>query len=55
MLGSSLSAAYDTLADKTVFAANDEQWAEFNARLDAAPAPNQGLKDLANRSPSWDL
>jgi len=55
MLGSSLSAAYDTLADKTVFAANDEQWAEFNARLDAPPAPNQGLKDLATRRPSWDL
>lgn len=55
MLENSLSAAYDTLADQRLFALNDEQWAEFNARLDALPAPNKGLKDLADRRPAWEL
>jgi uncharacterized protein (DUF1778 family) len=55
MLENSLSAAFDTLADQRFFALTDEQWAEFNARLDAPPAANQGLKDLASRGPSWKL
>ena len=55
MLENSLSAAYDTLADKRFFALDEVQWAEFNARLDAPPAPSKGLRDLAARTPDWNL
>jgi len=54
MLENSLNAAYDTLADQRLFALSEEQWAAFNARLDAPPATNAGLADLAARVPQWE-
>jgi uncharacterized protein (DUF1778 family) len=54
MLENSLNAAYDTLADRRFFALTEEQWAAFNARLDAPPAANSGLADLAARIPQWE-
>jgi len=54
MLENSLNAAYDTLADQRLFALTEEQWDAFNARLDAPPAVNPGLADLAARVPQWE-
>jgi len=54
MLENSLNAAYDTLADQRVFALTEEQWEAFNAQLDAPPAANAGLADLAARVPQWE-
>ena len=53
LLDHALTAAQETLADRRLFLLNDDQWAEFNRRLDAPPHVNQGLIDLTAHTPPW--
>jgi uncharacterized protein (DUF1778 family) len=54
VIDSSLSAAFETLADRRVFQVDEVQWAAFNAALDMPPKNNPRLhKLLATRAP-WD-
>jgi uncharacterized protein (DUF1778 family) len=55
LLDSSLHAAADTLADRRVFAIDEQRWAEFQAALDAPPADNPKLGALLARKPAWDV
>jgi uncharacterized protein (DUF1778 family) len=54
MLDSSLSAAFDTLADRRVFQLDEEQWAAFIAALDRPPRDNPGLRKLLMTRAPWD-
>jgi uncharacterized protein (DUF1778 family) len=54
LLHSSLSAAFDTLADRRVFQLDEAQWAAFLVALDTPPRDNPRLRKLlATRAP-WD-
>jgi len=54
LLDSSLSAAFETLADRRVFQLDGVQWAAFMAALDMPPRDNPRLRELlATRAP-WD-
>ena len=54
VLDSSLSAAFETLADRRVFQLDEVQWAAFRAALDLPPKDNPRLRKLlATRAP-WD-
>jgi uncharacterized protein (DUF1778 family) len=48
-------AAEDTLLDRTVFSATAERYAEFLARLDAPPQPNERLRRTMRTPAPWDL
>lgn len=54
LLDQALRAARDTLADRRVFMLDDQQWADFNAALDAPPADNPRLRALLARKPAWE-
>ena len=54
LLDSSLTAAYETLADRRVFHLDDAQWDAFENALSAPPADNPGLRRLLAHKPSWD-
>jgi uncharacterized protein (DUF1778 family) len=47
-------AAEDTLLDRTVFTATPEGYAEFLARLDASPQPNERLRRTMRTPAPWD-
>jgi len=47
-------AAEDTLLDRTVFIATAEGYAEFLARLDAPPQPNERLRRTMRTAAPWD-
>lgn len=47
------SRAAHVLADRRMFALNDESWVAFVALLDAPPKPNPGLTDLMSLSDEW--
>ncbi len=47
-------AAEDTLLDRTVFTATPEGYAEFLARLDAPPQPNERLLRTMRTPAPWD-
>lgn len=49
ILGSVLESAERILADRKWFVASEEQWAEFQALLDAPLAPTPKLRRLARR------
>lgn len=53
LLDSSLTAAYETLADRRVFRLDDAQWDAFEKALDAPPAENPGLGKLLAHKPLW--
>jgi uncharacterized protein (DUF1778 family) len=54
VLDSSLTAAFETLADRRVFQLDEVQWAAFMAALDLPPRDNPRLRKLlATRAP-WD-
>src|SRR5271155_5781628 len=54
VLDSSLTAAFETLADRRVFQLDEVQWAAFMAALDMPPKDNPRLRKLlATRAP-WD-
>ena len=46
VLKSALDRADETLADRRVFSLNAEQWAKFQAALDAPPSDNPRLRKL---------
>jgi uncharacterized protein (DUF1778 family) len=50
---SSITAAYDTLADRRLFILDDKQWDAFMKALDAPPKPNPRLRKLMSRTPAW--
>ena len=54
LLDSSLSAAFDLLADRRVFQLDETQWAAFIAALDAPPCDNPRLRRLMSLRPPWE-
>jgi uncharacterized protein (DUF1778 family) len=54
LLDSSLSAAFETLADRRVFQLDETQWATFMAELDMPPRDNPRLRRLLAIRPPWD-
>ena len=54
LLDSSLSAAFDTLADRRVFQLDEVQWAAFMNALDTPPRHNPRLRKLRAVKPPWD-
>ena len=54
MLDSSLSAAFDTLADRRVFQLDEAQWAAFMAALDTPPEDNLRLRKLLHTRAPWE-
>jgi uncharacterized protein (DUF1778 family) len=47
-------AAEDALVDRTVFTVSPEAYAEFVARLDAPPQPNERLRRTMQTPAPWD-
>jgi len=47
-------AAEDALLDRTVFTASPAAYAEFLARLDAPPQPNERLRRTMQTPAPWD-
>ena len=54
LLDSGLMAASETLADRRLFALNDEQWNAFQAALDANPKDKPALKELLSTPSVFD-
>src|SRR5271169_5551856 len=54
LLDSSLSAAFETLADRRVFQLDEVQWAAFMAALDMPPRDNPRLRMLLTTRAPWD-
>lgn len=54
MLDSSLSAAFDTLADRRVFQLDEAQWAAFMKALDMPPEDNPRLRKLLQTKAPWE-
>ena len=54
LLDIGLSQAAETLADRKLFALNDEQWEEFQQALDSPPKDRPALKKLLNEPGVFD-
>ena len=54
VLEASQRAAEEALLDRTVFTASPEAYAEFLARLDAPPQPNERLRRTMTTKAPWD-
>jgi uncharacterized protein (DUF1778 family) len=54
VLEAARQAAEETLLDQTVFAVSREAYAQFLARLDEAPKPNERLRRTMQTVPPWD-
>ncbi len=54
VLDAARRAAEDTLLDRTVFAVEPRVFAEFLARLDAPPRPNQRLRRALTSPAPWE-
>jgi uncharacterized protein (DUF1778 family) len=54
LLDSSLSAAFETLADRRVFQLDETQWAAFMVELDRPPRDNPRLRRLMAIKAPWD-
>jgi uncharacterized protein (DUF1778 family) len=54
LLDSSLSAAFDTLADRRVFQLDEARWAAFMAELDVPPKDNPRLRKLLATKAPWE-
>lgn len=54
MLDAARRAAEDALLDRTVFTVSPKAYAEFLARLDAPPQPNERLRQTMRTSAPWD-
>jgi uncharacterized protein (DUF1778 family) len=54
LLDSSLSAAFDTLADRRVFQLDAAQWSAFMAELDLPPKDNPRLRQLLATKAPWE-
>lgn len=55
MLDISLSAAFETLADRRVFQLDETQWAAFMKALDTPPEDNPRLRKLLATKAPWEL
>ena len=55
VLDAARQAAEDTLLDRTVISVSPEAYAEFLARLDAPPQPNERLRRTMQTPAPWDL
>jgi uncharacterized protein (DUF1778 family) len=53
LLDSSLTAAFETLADRRVFQLDDRRWDDFMATLARLPKNNAGLRRLLAHKPDW--
>ncbi len=53
LLDSSLTAAFETLADRRVFQLDDVQWDAFMTALAHPPKDNAGLGRLLAHTPVW--
>lgn len=54
VLEAARAAAEETLLDQTIIAASPEAYAEFLARLDAPPQPNERLRKTMQTPAPWD-
>ena len=54
MLDAARRAAEDALLDRTVFTVSPKAYAEFLARLDAPPQPNERLRQTMQTSAPWE-
>ena len=54
MLGAARRAAEDALLGRTVFTVGAAAYAEFLARLDAPPQPNERLRRTLRTPAPWD-
>jgi uncharacterized protein (DUF1778 family) len=54
VLDAARQAAEDTLLDRTVLSVSPEAYAEFLARLDAPPYPNERLRRTMKTPAPWD-
>lgn len=54
VLDATRKAAEETLLERTVFAVSPEAYAEFLARLDAPPQPNERLRKALQTQAPWD-
>lgn len=54
VLDAARHAAEAALMDRTVFVVNPEAYAEFLARLDAPPAPNERLRRTLRTPAPWE-
>ncbi|MBS0126849.1 DUF1778 domain-containing protein [Thetidibacter halocola] len=54
MMEASRQAAEDALLDRTAFRLDATQFAAFMERLDAPPAPNEGLRKLLATPAPWE-
>jgi uncharacterized protein (DUF1778 family) len=54
VLEAARQAAEDTLLDRTVLSVSPEAYAEFLARLDASPHPNERLRRTMKTPAPWD-
>ncbi len=53
LLDSSLTAAFETLADRRVFQLDDKRWSAFMSALARPPKDNPGLRRLLAHKPAW--
>ena len=53
LLDSSLTAAFETLADHRVFQLDERRWEAFLAALARPPKDNPGLRRLLAHKPAW--
>jgi uncharacterized protein (DUF1778 family) len=54
VLDAARRAAEDALLDRTVFTVSPKAYAEFLARLDAPPKPNERLRQTMQTSAPWE-
>jgi len=54
MLDAACRAAEETLLDRTSFTVSPKAYAEFLARLDASPQPNERLRKTMRTSAPWE-
>ncbi len=54
LLDSSLSAAFDMLADRRVFQLDEARWAAFMTELDRSPKDNPRLRKLLATKAPWE-
>ena len=54
MLDAARRAAEEALLDRTIFTVSSKAYAEFLARLDAPPQPNERLRRTMRTSAPWD-
>ena len=54
MLGAARRVAEETLLDRTIFTVNPKTYAEFLARLDAPPQPNDRLRRTMRTTAPWE-